>query len=86
MGYGALYYIDQRTGEKTEIAEGGICDVCICDGMEYTETIIPCNRKTTFECEVKVDRLGLLSLIYGRKITNNWLKMHGGIMTRRAKA
>ena len=31
---------------------------------------------------VKVDRLALLSLLYGRKITNNWLKMHGGIMVR----
>ena len=24
-----------------------------------------------------------LSLIYGRMITNNWLKMHGGVMTRK---
>lgn len=32
--------------------------------------------------EVKFDRLALLSLLCGRKITNNWLKMHGGIMVR----
>ena len=24
-----------------------------------------------------------LSLIYGRPITNNWLKMHGGVMIRK---
>ena len=27
----------------------------------------------------------LLSVLNGRKITNNWLKMHGGIMTRKGK-
>jgi len=29
------------------------------------------------------DRLAFLSLIYCRKVTNNWLKMHGGVMVRR---
>lgn len=31
----------------------------------------------------KYNRLGFLSLLLGRKITNNWLKMHGGVMCRK---
>lgn len=31
---------------------------------------------------VRIDTRQLLSLVFGRKITNNWLKMHGGIMVR----
>lgn len=33
--------------------------------------------------EVHVPRLSMLSLVHGHKVTNNWLKMHGGIMSRR---
>lgn len=31
---------------------------------------------------LEFDRLGILSLIYGMRITNNWLKVHGGVMCR----
>ena len=31
----------------------------------------------------RITRKMCLSLIYGRPITNNWLKMHGGIMSRK---
>ena len=37
--------------------------------------------EATFEC--KLSRTTFLSLVCGRKVTNNWLKMHGGIMSRR---
>lgn len=37
----------------------------------------------TLEMEAKIERLDMLGLMYGRKITNNWLKMHGGVMGRR---
>ena len=40
-------------------------------------------REIVFECDV--NRNGLLSLIHGRTITNNWLKMHGGVMSRRIR-
>lgn len=33
---------------------------------------------------VKIERMAMLSLAYGRKITNNWLKMHGRVMSRRS--
>ena len=32
---------------------------------------------------VKVNRNTLLSLLHGRKVTNNWLKIHNGVMTRK---
>lgn len=41
------------------------------------------DNEGSFLAEIKLDRNTRLSLIYGRKITNNWLKMHGGIMTRK---
>ncbi len=31
---------------------------------------------------IRVNRLALLSMLYGMTITNNWLKMHGGIKVR----
>lgn len=32
-----------------------------------------------------INRNVLLSLWYGREVSNNWLKMHGGIMTRKKR-
>lgn len=32
---------------------------------------------------VKTNRNTFLSLFHGRKVTNNWLKIHGGVMTRK---
>lgn len=44
------------------------------------------NRKLSGSVGVKnviwVNRLSLLSMLYGMTITNNWLKMHGGIKVR----
>ena len=34
---------------------------------------------------LKLREKEVLSLIIGKKVTNNWLKMHGGIMTRKLK-
>ena len=36
----------------------------------------------TIVLTVKSPKLDMYSLFYGRKITNNWLKMNGGIMVR----
>lgn len=35
--------------------------------------------------ELKLREKEVLSLTIGKKVTNNWLKMHGGIMTRKFK-
>ncbi len=37
-----------------------------------------------FECETRLDTKSLWLLLTGEKISNNWLKMHGGIMTRKS--
>lgn len=37
----------------------------------------------TLTCTLSIDTLGLLTLLMGRKITNNWLKMHGGVLRRK---
>lgn len=39
-------------------------------------------RTGTIEGKQQIGRLDVLSLMYGMRITNNWLKMHGGIMAR----
>lgn len=38
----------------------------------------------TAEFTCHVNRLTLLSLITGKRITNNYLKYHGGVMVRKA--
>lgn len=41
-------------------------------------------KEMTFTVEnVQIKRNLLLSLLHGRKVTNNWLKQHGGVMTRK---
>lgn len=37
----------------------------------------------TAEIELNICPLGMLSLLTGRRITNNWLKYHGGVMQRK---
>lgn len=46
-------------------------------GMDFTKDT------TTLEVKFKMTRLALYSLLHGRKITNNWLKLHGGVMVRK---
>lgn len=65
-----------------------------------TVPVSPCNLEDTFNTAdlppvnmvgsetatftVCIDKRNLLSILYGRKITNNWLKLHGGIMVRKS--
>lgn len=44
---------------------------------------VPDDKTVVLDAEFQINRLALLSLLYGMNVTNNWLKMHGGIMTRR---
>lgn len=37
--------------------------------------------KMTFD--IKLDNLTVLSLLSGRQVTNNWLKMHDGVLMRK---
>ena len=37
--------------------------------------------KMTFD--IRLNNLTVLSLLGGRRVTNNWLKMHGGVLIRK---
>ena len=53
------------------------------DEIEELCQIFMSPEVATFTCNVKP--IDILSLCYGRKITNNWLKMHGCVMRRKIK-
>ena len=38
-----------------------------------------------FTCEIRIHSCDLLSILCGKHITNNWLKMHDGVMRRRKR-
>ena len=69
---GALYTKD---GRKLADIDGG-------ENQAKLVAMVARNATGTFESKLHIDRLDALSLLYGMRITNNWLKMHGGIMSR----
>ena len=79
-----------ETGASFKLADIKNMDIVCCEENEEeyvndANQIIKLPNNHTMMAEFKMDRLSMLSLIYGQKITNNWLKMHGGVMTRRKK-
>ena len=82
LGRGILYFGDANDPEyKMPVTK---CKVIEAD-EEITEPVAYyTENEGPFLAEIKLDRNARLSLLYGRKITNNWLKMHGGIMTRKS--
>lgn len=48
-------------------------------------TIRRARKQVSGTLALKLREKEVLSLIIGKKVTNNWLKMHGGIMTRKFK-
>ena len=69
--------------------QGPACEVVSCS-VEFDSDFpideqFPLKMTSCYEAElsIKLNRLLMLSMIYQRKITNNWLKLHGGVMTRR---
>ena len=51
--------------------------------QEIEEHIYWINDPVTLEVKCNITRLQVYSLLAGRKITNNWLKLHGGAMVRK---
>lgn len=79
---GALYTKD---GRKLADIDSGIVEWGVQVTAEVpTKSVATVTRNTTGTIEVKqqIGHLDVLSLMYGMRITNNWLKMHGGIMAR----
>ena len=79
---GALYTKD---GRKLADIDGGVTEWCVpitAENQAKLVAMVARNATGTFESKLHIDRLDALSLLYGMRITNNWLKMHGGIMSR----
>ena len=78
---GVLCFTDTSTGDTFELNTE--CAMIYDSDIGESETHIYIPVTITFNG--RFDRLAVLSLIHGRKITNNWLKMHGGVMIRKSK-
>lgn len=79
---GALYIKD---GRKLADIDSGIVEWGVQVTAEVpTKSVATVTRNTTgtIEGKLQIGHLDVLSLMYGMRITNNWLKMHGGIMAR----
>ena len=79
---GALYTKD---GRKLADIDSGIVEWGVQVTAEVpTKSVTTVTRNTTgtIEGKLQIGHLDVLSLMYGMRITNNWLKMHGGIMAR----
>lgn len=71
-------------GEKAvEVESVQVIEEATDDDNKASTLTLYNNDTATLEITTKIDRNTYLSLLHGRKITNNYLKMHGGIMTRK---
>lgn len=69
-------------GEKIEISGASL----ECDFKDDTDIGLSISVPKSFEITIdncKLNRNTWLSLIYGVRISNNWLKLHGGVMSRK---
>lgn len=75
---GALYIDGKKVADKCEeIVETVELD------MDFRDRALNFPEKLTVTIsDFRLKRNGMLNLMYGMKITNNYLKLHGGIMTR----
>lgn len=79
---GALYTKD---GRKLADIDGGVTEWCVpitAENQAKSVATVTRNATGTIEGKQQIGHLDVLSLMYGMRITNNWLKMHGGIMAR----
>lgn len=75
---GALYIDGKKVADKCEeIVETVELD------MDFRDRALNFPEKLTVTfSDFRLKRNDMLSLMYGMKITNNYLKLHGGIMER----
>lgn len=77
-------YFTNRNGEKVQLGVAEDIEVkFVTEAEKKTE---PSRFTTVGSFTMHLTRLDALSILFNRKITNNWLKMHGGVMTRRTLA
>lgn len=75
---GSLYIDGKKVADKCEeIVETVELD------MDFRDRALSFPEKLTVTfSDFRLKRNDMLSLMYGMKITNNYLKLHGGIMVR----
>lgn len=72
---GQLYFRDKPVGNFHKM-NMTVENESLDDLPEHLSTSY--SDKMTFD--IRLDNLTVLSLLNGRQITNNWLKMHGGVL------
>lgn len=75
---GQLYFRDKPVGSFHEM-NMTVENESLGDLPEHLLT--SWSDKMTFD--IRLDNLTVLSLLSGRRVTNNWLKMHGGVLIRK---
>ena len=80
---GAIYIQKESGGEKISVP--AVAELKIGKPDEDTiefPTLLYGDGSVEFGCKSVINRNLLLRLLTGFPVTNNWLKMHGGIMSR----
>ena len=80
---GTIYIQKESGGEKISVPE--VAELKIEKPDEDTiefPTLLYREDSVEFDCKSVINRNLLLRLLTGFQVTNNWLKMHGGIMSR----
>ena len=80
---GTIYIQKESGGEKISVPE--VAELKIEKPDEDTiefPTLLYRDGSVEFDCKSVINRNLLLRLLTGFPVTNNWLKMHGGIMSR----
>lgn len=75
---GQLYFRDKPVGKFHEM-NMTVENESLGDLPEHLST----SWSDEMTVNVELDNLTVLSLLGGRQITNNWLKMHGGVLIRK---
>ena len=79
---GALYTKD---GRKLADIDSGVVEWGVqvtAEAPAKSVATVTRNATGTIESKLQIGHLDVLSLMYGMRLTNNWLKMHGGLMAR----
>ena len=81
LGEGTLYF---GSGEKLDKFESIQVQKRVANDRNRVYRLTLNNNDTArLEIKTEISRNLYLSLLYGRRITNNYLRMHGGIMSRK---
>lgn len=81
LSEGTLYFGSSEKLGKIEPIQ--VIEEVSNDGNRVSRLTLNNNDTARLEIKTEISRNLYLSLLYGRRITNNYLKMHCGIMSRK---